>query len=133
MQGVKLHDRAHDIHMDCTFMMKLLPQLWQYVVKRHTMPLTHSQMFVPLSSHGCAAHQACRPGAPKRVDFSLCNAYGMQLITRIDVVLADMVAEGVFDLWLQLNESAANLYGGHAFDHWGPPQQSHSNIPGAST
>jgi hypothetical protein len=128
MQGVKLHDRAHDIHMDSTFMMQLLPRLWEFVVKRHTMPLTHLQTFVPLSSHGCAAHRACMPKAPKRVDFSLCNAYGMQLSNKIDAALADMFAEHVFDTWLQFNESAANLYGGHTFGHWGPPEHMHATV-----
>jgi hypothetical protein len=119
LQGVKLHDRAHDIHMTDTFMMHMLPLLWQFVVGRHKNPLTHSQHFVPLSSRGCAAHKACGPDAPKVVDFTLCNAFGTQLSNSIDETLSSMFRENVFDSWVHMNASAANLYGGHAFAHWG--------------
>jgi hypothetical protein len=120
LQGVKLHDRAHDIHMQDTFMKRMLPLLCRFVVERHTMPLTHTQQLVPLSSRGCAAHKACGPDAAKVVDFSLCNAYGPQLSTRIDRTLSDMLEEHVFDYWLRINVSGANLYGGHEFAHWSP-------------
>jgi hypothetical protein len=122
MQGLKLHDRAHDIHIKDTFMAKMLPLLWQFVHDRHMMPLSHSPHLVPISSQGCAAHKACRGGAPKKVDFTMCNAHGAQLSASINRALADMVAEAVFDSWLHLPVSAANVYGGHEFNSWGPPK-----------
>lgn len=103
-------------------MTQMLPLLWQFVHERQTMPYTHSQHMVPLSDHGCAAHKACKDGAPKNVDFTMCNAHGTQLSASINNALADMHKERVFDSWFQLNASAANLYGGHTFDAWAPPR-----------
>lgn len=121
MQGVKLHDRAHDIHMKDTFMAAMLPLLWQFVEDRHVRPLTHNLKLVPLSSHGCAAHPACKQGAPKSVDFSLCNAHGARLSDRIDRALEDMLTQNVFKTWMQLSAPSANLYGGHVYGEWCPP------------
>lgn len=103
-------------------MTQMLPLLWQFVHDRQNMPYTTSQHIVPLCDHGCAAHKACKDGAPKIVDFTMCNAHGTQLSASIDNALADMHKERVFESWLQLNASAANLYGGHTFDAWVPPR-----------
>jgi hypothetical protein len=124
LQGVKLHDRAHDIHRKDTFMTQYLPLLWEHVSQQHnTGAITPSQHFVPLSSRGCAAHRACGDGAPKSVDFTMCNAFGTRLSMSIDRAVASMFKDRVFDSWWQQNASVANVYGRHTLDHWGPPKQ----------
>lgn len=123
MQGVKLHDRAHDIHRKDTYMTQYPPLLWDFVSQHHTGALRPLQQLGPLSSRGCAAHRACGQGAPKSVDFTMCNAFGARLSTNLGRAVARMFKDGVFDSWLQQNASVANVYGGHTFDHWGPPKQ----------
>lgn len=130
---MKLHDRAHDIHARNTFSTKILPLLWQSVhdaaqITTTTSPLSqNAPLLFPLSNAGCAAHAKCSAAAAKSVDFTMCNAHGERLAVAVQAALEQMHREGVFDAWLRLNVSAANVYGGHEFSRWADPRRVFKN------
>jgi hypothetical protein len=141
--AVKLHDRVHDIHNgNVTFAARMLPLLKANIGQVAAMTAAgkfHQQKDMtglsglpvwPAQSSDCqvcGSVQTADMGSPAlQQDLLLCGLYGEQLRHRISSDVAAMVGAGTFDGaqgWASGNPSIANLYGGHVFARWAPPEK----------
>lgn len=94
----------------------MLPLLRRYIKHMIEAPLSQEMLLYPLTE-SCTA---CPSSEGKAIDYSICSAYGKKLIEAIDAALAKMHKARVFDAWLQMEEAAANVYGGEPFKEWVP-------------
>jgi hypothetical protein len=141
--AVKLHDRVHDIHKgSITFAARMLPLLQANIgqvaaataagmfdQQTHMTELAGLPVW-PVQSSDC---QVC--GSVNTADMNspalqhnllLCGLYGEQLRHRISANVAAMIGASTFngaESWASKDPTIANLYGGHVFAKWAPPEQ----------
>jgi hypothetical protein len=140
--AVKLHDRVHDIHKgNRTFAARMLPLLKANIGQVTAMTAagmfdqaadSASEQGLPVwPSHSsdcevCGSVETAGMGSAFEQDWTLCGKLGEQLRQHIIRDVADMGVAGTFDgpdSWASSNPAIANLYGGHVFAKWAPPEK----------